>query len=243
MMRDREGFERFANQCASEYAKGQSPYLNVNYVRLLEEARQREIFLPTQGPTPVALSLRPFVIDPEQESLRNKMLECHDAAERARCALTLLLQSTESYLGYLYAVADTGLVLLAGLPDTKAEPGIERWLADWVGAERTRVGPEVDGTQTISTLPPPMPDETARDETRSWAPTSLIHTERDGRRFIASALTTVTATDRRLVAMLAVQITGPHLPTPPLSLCQHLAQLLLEQRDATGIALVDVTED
>jgi hypothetical protein len=106
------------------------------------------------------------------------------------------------------------------------------------------MGNGADGTQTISAAPPPMLDDAERDfESRSASSSSLIHTARDGRRFIGSPLTTVTATDRRLVAMLAVQITGAHLPTPPLSLCQHLAQLLLEQRDATGIALVDVTAD
>src|SRR5205085_7083410 len=101
------------------------------------------------------------------------------------------------------AIEETGLVLIAGLPDTKPEPGVEAWLANWVAAERTRMGTGADGTQTISTVPPPPLDDA--DESRSWSASSLIHTERDGRRFIASALATVTATDRRLVAMLAVQ--------------------------------------
>jgi hypothetical protein len=240
-MRDRAGFERFAGYCATEYAKGQSPYLSVKYARLMDEARQREL---SMGETmiPRALSLQPMhAFDTETEVLRNRILECTDGADRARCVLTVLLQSTESYLGYLYGVEESGLAPLAGLPETKASPPLEAWLASWVAFEMERADEHAMGTVTYSSEPPSIDGSTR--EMDSDRPGSLIFADGDGRRFFASPLATSSSGPRTLVAMLAVQITGGHLPNPPVALCSHLAQILLEHGDVKGVELGGGGED
>jgi len=240
-MDDRAGFERFAALCAAEFAKGQSPYLNVKYARLMDEARQRELVLPSEGPVPTVLSLKPLTFDADAEALRGKILECTDASDRARCALTMLLQSTDSYLGYLYGVQDAGLSPLAGLPETNAGPELEGWLASWVMSERERSEDGVTmGTVSYSSDPPGLEGATRSLE---GGGASMIYTDFDGRRFIASPLIAMSGTQRTLVAMLAVQITGVHLPNPPVALCTQLGTLLLERGDVTGLKLAEVTED
>ena len=232
--RDREAFEAAAAKCAVEYAKDPSPHLQIKYAGLIDEARQRQVARSTHDPIPAALSLRPIPEDAEAEALRSRMLECVDAGDRARCALTLLLQSTDSYLGYLYGVAESGIVPLAGLPETKADLGLEKWLASWVVAER--VSNEDDlMTGTIS-----HDDEIAGDETGTLdggPSAATIYTDDEGRRFYATALSTTRDSTRTLVALLAVQITGVHLPAPRVALCAQLASHLLEHRDVTGIPL------
>jgi tetratricopeptide (TPR) repeat protein/tRNA A-37 threonylcarbamoyl transferase component Bud32 len=243
-MQDRAGFERFAAQCATEFAKGQSPYLNVKYTRLMDEARQRSLVLPSQGPVPLALSLQPMALDSEGDALRGRILECTDASDRARCALTMLLQSTESYLGHLYGVQESGLSPLAGLPETRGAPELEGWLASWVMVERQRSEDGLTlGTITYSSEPPGLEGLTRTLDGDSLHPAALIYSDCDGRRFIASPLIAVSGPQRTLVAMIAVQITGVHLPNPPIALCTQLAALLLERGDVTGIKLAEVTED
>jgi hypothetical protein len=233
-MRDREAFEAAAAKCATEYAKHPSPHLQIKYTGLIEDARQGHVVRADHDPIPPALSLRPGREDAKAEALRNRLLECVDAGDRARCALTLLLESTDSYLGYLYGVHESGIVPLAGLPDTKADPALESWLASWVVAERVSDEDELM-TGTIS-----HDDETAGDETRSLdgpPSTPTIFTDDEGRRFYATALSTTRDSSRRLVALLAVQITGVHLPTPRVALCSELASQLLDHGDVTGVAL------
>jgi hypothetical protein len=244
-MNDRAGFERVAAQCATEYAKGQSPYLNVKYARLMDEARQRDLTVPSHGAVPAMISLRPIQVDAEVEAVRGRIVECVDRADRARCALTLLLQSTESYLGYLYGAEESALIPLAGLPDTNAQPELEGWLAGWVMSERQRSQDGLAlGTVTYSSEPPPGPEDATRTLDGDCSrPGAMIFTDRDGRRFFANPLSTTNGLTRTLVAMLAVQITGPHLPNPPVALCEELAKLLLEHRDVSGIELATQSED
>jgi hypothetical protein len=244
LMRDREGFERFAGQCATEYAKGQSAFLNVKYTSLLDDARESEIDLPNQGPTPVVLSLQPLAFDPETEALRGKILECTDRADRARCALTMLLQSTESYLGYLYGVDASGLVLLAGLPESTAAPELEGWLAGWVVMEKQRSEESAaTGTVSYGSDPPGLEDLTRTLDADSERPGAAMHTDPRGRRFFASPLIAKQGPKQILVAMLAVQVSGSYLPNPPLGLSGLLAKLLLEQRDVKGLELGALSED
>jgi hypothetical protein len=187
---------------------------------------------------PRALSLQPMhAFDTETEVLRNRVLECTDGADRARCVLTILLQSTESYFGYLYGVEESGLVALAGLPDAKGSAALEGWLASWVAFEMERAGEQATGTVTYSSEPPSVDGSTRTMEMDSDRPGSLIFADADGRRFFASPLAGSSGGGRSLVGMLAVQITGGHLPNPPAALCSHLAQILLEQGDVKGVVL------
>jgi hypothetical protein len=154
------------------------------------------------------------------------------------------LQSTESYLGYLYGVDDAELIALAGLPETNAEPELEGWLASWVVVERQRSEDGVTmGTVSYSSEPPSLDGSTRTLDAESLRPGAMIFTDHDGRRFFASPLIAANGPQRRLVAMLAVQITGAHLPNPPVALCMQLGKLLLEQGDVKGVELAGSTDD
>jgi tetratricopeptide (TPR) repeat protein len=236
-MRDREAFERFAAKCAAEYSGGESPHLQIKYSQLMEDARQHGVAFSSLAPVPQVLSMRPLPEDAEAEALRSRMSECVDTGDRGRCALTLLLQSTDSYLGYLYGVEESGIVPLAGLPDTKAEVELEDWLASWVTAERDS---SEDGLLTGTASydePVAAPGDETHTHDGSDRPAATIYTDREGRRFCATSLAVTRGTTRTLVALLAVQLTGMHLPTPRIKLCAQLASHLLEHHDVIGINL------
>jgi hypothetical protein len=185
---------------------------------------------------PRSLSMPANAPNAGAESIRMRMLECVDKEDRARCALTLLLQSCDGYLGYLYGVEASGIVPLAGLPDPKGDPQLEAWLRRRVESEvlraevdtRTRDESELDTSVTG--------DESAtQDVDMSFA--DLIYKTEDGQQFCATPLLAAQNSKQSLVAMLAVQMTGAQYPVPPLALCQQLAQVLVESGDVHGIGV------
>jgi hypothetical protein len=106
--------------------------------------------------------------------------------------------------------------------------------------ERKRASDEqAMGTVTYSSEPPTSDGSTRTLEMDSDRPGSMIFVDRDGRRFFASAIATAVVGPRTLVAMLAIQITGGHLPNPPVAMCMQLAQLLLEHGDVMGMKLFE----
>ncbi len=239
-MGDRAGFERFAALCAQEYAKGHNPVLNARYAQLVEEARQHQLGEIVTRAYEHMRSLAPEMNEREYEALHSRILECVDAPDRARCALTMLLQSTDSYLGYLYGVRDSGVVALASLPEASAEPELDAWLSSWVREERNRA----ISALTVATITSSEDAADARLETVTGTmdvgspslPPSFF-TDREGRTFFASVLVAAAEGQRTLAAVLAVQVTGPRTPIPPASLRAEIASQLLSHGDVTGVSL------
>jgi hypothetical protein len=162
-LQDRAGFERFAERCAVQYRKGNQPVLNERFSRLLEQAGTQGGALLSLRPGPAQLSARAQAA--QYAALQRRMRECLDDAERARCALTLLLQHLESFTGFLYRCEAAGpnlqLRQLASIPEDAADAGLIDWLASWataaqhatdeptitrdVHSERTVTGAEPEG--------------------------------------------------------------------------------------------------
>ncbi|HET8931838.1 MAG TPA: protein kinase [Polyangiales bacterium] len=157
---DRPAFELHIERCTREYERAHNPELAGRVAALLEQADGRGV-----GPTHAAQllrSLQPPADTTEDDGLHSRIDECLDRDERARCALTLLLQKTGRGIGYLYAAQDNHrLELIAALPDAPAEGGIASWVEQQAQAWLDRAVPLLDSeaadaestqTQTQETL-------------------------------------------------------------------------------------------
>src|SRR5205085_6451448 len=127
-MRDREAFETYARRCEQEYERAKNPALGTQLTQLHEQAQAAGVYVASAGYV-APRSLSPAAPETEFESIHSRIAECIDAADRARCALTLLLEATYSVTGYLYEFgSDRRPRLIAALPDAPTDPGIERWV-------------------------------------------------------------------------------------------------------------------
>jgi hypothetical protein len=160
--------------------------------------------------------------DTEHTGVHSRMLECSDRAERARCALTLLLQSRESFAGYLYGLGAAGLELLCALPEATPEPELRKWLDARLKLELGR-----DAVTAESESP---------DSHDVPAPYYL---ELAGARYESVFLFGVVEQKPRLAAALVVQVLDTRRKPFDRELQHELASQLLELRDVEGIE-VDV---
>jgi hypothetical protein len=238
-MRDKRGFEQHAEQCAREYGLKPNPALSAKFARLVEEARQSELVQVESSTFENVLSLVPSAAEREDDSTISRMLECVDTADRARCALTMLLQSTHGYFGHLYGLRGERLVALAGIPNSEAEPDLERWLNDWFAAERERIAhvgamttaenevtQNVEAPQTeISTLSGGAHESTS------------VFTNTEGQRFSAMMLKVDHATHSTIAGVLLLNVESFQHRRPSAGLLSKIAKQLLAQGDTQGITL------
>ncbi|HEY2732862.1 MAG TPA: hypothetical protein VGI70_02710, partial [Polyangiales bacterium] len=124
-MHDSATFQHYADLCADAYQHGKNANLAARLARLLEDATAHELGSDSTAPLRVSLSCPPP--DSEYATLHSRMLECVDESDRARCALTILLQHIDSFAGYLYGVNERDHVLLASLPEDEIDPDLESW--------------------------------------------------------------------------------------------------------------------
>jgi tetratricopeptide (TPR) repeat protein len=218
-MEDRAAFDHFAACCANEYGKSKNPILTAKFMRLIEHGMQNRPL-----GTPLPAHLIDVVAVPstggEYETVQSRMLECVDRSDRARCALTLLLQSSESLGGYLYGLDDAGGPdLLSAVPDIPPDEGLCAWIAASVQAELdVQMGPTLTGEGDDATVDvaPRYTDPTGR----AFEPVWLVAADSEG--------------ELRIAGVLALQVmTGPRT-VPPRSLLSQIARQLLEHRDVHG---------
>src|SRR5262249_8321910 len=148
--------------------------------------------------------------------------ECLDRLDRGRCALTLLLQTTTSASGLLYATASFGaLELLASLPEGLSEPRMQEWAERYA---RTAFEQEqydattADGAEASS--------DAAGGPGAELPP---LYRDRDGRLWKAQPL----LEGRVLAGLLVMPVDGAETVLPS-ELCTEIAGQLLEHGDVTG---------
>jgi hypothetical protein len=217
LMADRPAFERFCELCALEYKKAKNPMLSASFARLLDDARQQAL-TPTENPALREL-FEPVDSEVVDQTVHHRMLECIDAADRARCALTLLLESTESCVGYLFGVRDGAVAPIAGLPDVLPDEGLAQWVE-----QRAKFEVEQQVGATIT-------DEGDGQDVDGEIP--LRFTDGDGRCFEAIPMISPPKRQSWLVAMLAVQVTPGPRTLPPRPLLGQIAGELLA--DVSGV--------
>jgi hypothetical protein len=242
-MGDRASFESSSAQCAREYKKGRNSALSAKFARLLEDGRRQGL---VEG-DPASGTIEPLGSSPETEynTVSNRIIECVDGPDRARCALTMLLQSTDTYVGYLYGVEASELTPLAGLPELRAEESLECWLQHWVRAEQELASqaPVTLGTATMSEPPPLLGENdsetqgTCSLDGESRNEVSAYYSDLEGRRFKAVLLVGQLETERRIAAVLALQVMSRQYGRPSDQLLSRIADQLLENRDVEGVLL------
>lgn len=244
-MRSRGDFELFAERCAREYDQ-KNPALSAKFARLMDDARACDL-APLEA-VPFERALREASYRPEADDdqlVLSRMLECVDTQDRARCALTMLLQSVDSYFGHLYGFVDGKLTALAGLPLCGAETELEQWLARWVADERAQASSAVEETATHSS--PPL--DTAETQSVDGATTESVDADReragaaaeyidvDGRRFHPVLVLDENYEARTLAAVFASHSETSVRRRPPRRLLRKIARLLLEHHDVQGVRL------
>jgi hypothetical protein len=215
---DMPAFERFVARCADEYRRGNNPVLHGRYTRLLEDARP--VLEGESVPLPELGSVTVMGTDTEYATIHSRMRECADPGDRARCALTILLQHVESFGGHLYGASEGGLQLLASLPDLGPEAGLDRWLQRWAAKELGTAGPP-DMHERVS-LPPPRNQHYVDREGRVFVPLPLFGAGERGA--------------ERIAAVLVVH-QEHELPSFDRDLLSRMAAELLEHGDVSGVTL------
>jgi hypothetical protein len=188
----------------------------------MEQARRNHAS-GDEGSEPVRLLL-PDETETEYDSIHSRIGECIDAEDRARCALTILLQSTDSCSGYLFGVSESRVKPLAGLPELPSDPAIARWVLQRVQAEL-----DYGATATASVDNDPIADSTQEPLSR--------YTDSEGRCYQAIALIANQGHAATIAAVLTVEVASGPRSMPTGELLAAIAQQLLEHCDVTGAAL------
>jgi hypothetical protein len=219
-MGERAVFEQFAQRCADEYKKGKNPALTAKFARLMEEARQADGDAQSRARESNEL----FVLSQTEtgyETIQSRMLECVDQDDRARCALTILLQSSDSFAGHLFGVRDQLLIPLAALPEAAPDTGLARWLESCL---RTELESQASATVTA---------EGEDDDGRSDPPNR--YTDGEGRLFEPVFLVARHEHEDRIAAVLAMQVNPGPRTVPPKELLAEIAEQLVAHGDVKGI--------
>jgi hypothetical protein len=216
-MGDPAQFMRAFERCASEYKKGQNPMLSAKLARLLDRARRLGCE-PGEPARELLAWLAPNADEPEHNTVRSRMLECIDADDRARCALTILLQSAESCSGYLYGVRASEVVALCALPEPSSDAALTAWLQRVV-LDEIAAAAEDDDDDTRSQR---SPERYTDAEGRTLGAVLLIG-EHQGQQSIAGAL--------------VLDAPSGDYRVPPRNMMHEIASRLLEHGDVSGALL------
>jgi hypothetical protein len=131
---DRTEFEHFAELCAEEFKSTRNPSMTARFERLLQEAARSALATEIQSPN-VRELLEMARVPSVYVTLQSRMDECFDMGDRARCALTLLLEHVQRFEGQLYGVYGQEIKLLAALPEETADAATAAWVNAHVLAE------------------------------------------------------------------------------------------------------------
>jgi hypothetical protein len=216
---DRPNFELYMQHCSALHDAEKFPAMGAALARLVDEGRQGGI-LPTEVAANLRHSFRPSTVESEYETIHSRIAECVDLPDRARCALTLLLQNTVSSTGYLYGMTDArSLQLLAALPDLPASD-LDRWITQYA---RDTIDEEESATGTASS-----------SVTGSGRLAPLRYVDSEGRWFEAALLFDEGERGRVLVAALVLQVDATHRTMPAPELRNRIARELLGHGDVQG---------
>jgi tRNA A-37 threonylcarbamoyl transferase component Bud32 len=231
VMNDPPSFEHFAELCGGVYNLGKNAVLAARLARLLDEARTAKT--NSIVPTARLQALTSEHSESEYATVYSRMEECADRADRARCALTILLQDLESFAGYLYGVNADALTLLSGLPEPEPEAGLDDWVRRCAAAEIAAAAGQADATVTgddAEHSSAALPDRYLDGEGRRFKLILLFGKETGG--------SGDSEAPARLTALLALQVQGAE-SLPHGQLLQRLAGELLEHGDVEGVIVQD----
>jgi len=219
-MDDRENFDAAVLRCAQGYEPDKYPAMRTMLARLVEEGRHHGV-APSEAVALIRDSTNPNAAESEYETIHSRIAECVDLPDRARCALTLLLQSTLGSIGYLYGTTQgRSLQLLAALPD-QPSPELDSWIQQYA-REAFETDDDVTGSATGDTT----------GDAKELAPMRFV--DSDGRSFDAALLFDDTKDGRVLVAALVLQVDALAHSLPSNDLRTRIARELTLHGDVLG---------
>jgi hypothetical protein len=196
---------------------------------LIDEARERGLYA-SDTLLPLPPSILPAAENTEFDTIHSRIVECLDAADRARCSLTLLLQSTPSCTGYLYATSpERTLKLLAALPDPPADPGLEPWVERCAKSWTDRR--DLDDVTVAESGPA---DETISSDVGTLEEVSVHYVDTDFRPYTAMPLWDAQGGARNLIAVFVLEVRANERVNLPKALTAAIARELLDHGDAYG---------
>jgi hypothetical protein len=211
-MRDDAAFQQYCDLCTAEYQYGRNAVLAARLARLRDDARGAGgSGYDSSSPPRMQGSDRPTAS--EFATVHSRMLECVDEGDRARCALTLLLQQLDSFGGYLFGVDDGRHRLLAAVPEDELDPQLEHWFGRYLAEELA-------------------PDDAVRGRTR----VPFRYVDSHGRAFEPLFLSKPEGLHHRLAAVLVYHASSERR-RPSRELQCELAEQLLEHGDVGGAEL------
>ncbi|HKP59873.1 MAG TPA: protein kinase [Polyangiales bacterium] len=223
---DRPAFERYAELCATEYRHGHNAVLAGKLAQLLDDARLTEVGGP-ESISPPRPDEAQRALDSEFATVHSRMLECVDEGDRARCALTILLQSLDSFAGYLFGVNDRSHVLLAALPEGDDMPeGLSRWFTAYLAQE-------LQGDD----LPPAEAAATSSKHRSNRRKAQFRFVDPRGRPYEPLFLSRPDGPNQKLAAVLVFHASSDTRRRLRRELQEEIAEQLLEHGDVTGTIL------
>ena len=222
-MQEPAQFQHYAALCAGAYGHGKHPHLAAKLAQLLAEAPGAQQLTASD----VIAQANAGAIREEVATSHSRMLECSDEDERARCALTILLQHLGSFCGYLYGVNEGECVQLARLPAEDSDPAIGPWVQQLVAAE-LESGESSTGELDIST-------DSAGVKSDDGVP--FRQTDARGRIFEPLFLIRRNGEEERMAAVLIFAVNPGQGWRPSRELQEDLADQLLSHGDVSGAVL------
>jgi tRNA A-37 threonylcarbamoyl transferase component Bud32/tetratricopeptide (TPR) repeat protein len=245
-MHDAEGFTQWSDRCAREFSKSNNAAVLARLSLLIEEARAGGL-LPTPWVVAISKSLAPDAQETEIDTLHSRFDECDGPQDRARCALTMLLQHTVSSLGYLYLTrAGRTTVLAASLPDDPSDLGVQSWVQScasaWFESELTDRASGQRHTESVEAAIASADEESTSTQTESLTLTAAaansacvprVFIDSAGRSLQAMTLVGEPyAVDRKLCGWLVLESPGGAPVRIPEALTSAVAVELLQHGDA-----------
>jgi tetratricopeptide (TPR) repeat protein len=219
-MADQAAFGAAFARCRAEQNTAKNLGMDALVARLAAEAADYDALSREFAATyQVALEQEPRS---QYETINSRIAECVDRPDRARCALTLLLQSTRSSVGYLFgAGSNARLELLAALPND----GMTTEIAAWVEQSTLDLLDErSEATGSVHT----------GESTAEGGSSSSHRLTNEGHSLQVSLCFDQYGSGGRLAAVLVVDSDSAHHSVPSQELRSQVARELLTYRDVVG---------
>jgi hypothetical protein len=210
---DAEAFKQFFARCWEQYGGGAYPPITARLERMLTAARRKQLVDATQDAAPDASAW--------PERVRAELGQATDAGDRARRALSLLLESSHAISGHLYGIKGAEIELMASHAPAAPEPALEKMLRDFLRAES-----DEDRTLALDEIALVRPSM----RTRSAA-------DRDGLRYFPFLLATGQGSRTIAAGVVALAFANGKLAALPAALTSAIGEELLAARNVTGITL------
>jgi hypothetical protein len=169
-----------------------------------------------------------FVSSSPDAEYAARFAECVDRSDRARCALSLVLQQTERRTGYLYACSPEGLVLFGGIPEDEPSRELDDWVRQWYAAIVVHARPPGGelATETLEGATDTGSGSSTNSNTFSADPPNARFRTAAGTDYEALPLMAADVWERRMLGVFLLELSAEPRMLPSRSLLLQIADAL-----------------